>query len=493
MTLLASYIDNFAGVKALCIGDIMLDRFLYGKVNRISPEAPVPVFFFEREKQMLGGAGNTAANMAALGCRVTFVGIIGRDENGRKLTSLLSETGVHSHLLRLENYPTIVKTRLIAGNNHLLRADQEEILPVIESLLPRFERILERAVKNADVVVLSDYNKGLLTPVTAQLIIRLCSKYDKPVIIDPKGSDYTKYRNAVLVKPNLKEFAEATGRQYNPKDADFAQQVRAGAEALFAKYRIKNLLITLSEHGMIFVSADNAADVLQIPTEAKEVFDVSGAGDTSLAALGASLGCGVPLKDAMKLANLAAGIAVGKLGTACVSARELKNALSRKETPEDGWVQKRKIITADEAEALIRDLKKQGKTSGFTNGCFDCLHLGHLHSFMQAKKECDVLFVGVNADESVRRLKGSSRPLQDEKTRAMLLASLEFIDYVIVFNEDTALPLVEKLRPDVIAKEGYAPENWPEARYVTSYGGRAVTLRRLDGYSTSNFVAKMKG
>ena len=156
-------------------------------------------------------------------------------------------------------------------------------------------------------------------------------------------------------------------------------------------------------------------------------------------------------------------------------------------------MQKRKIITADEAEALIRDLKKQGKTSGFTNGCFDCLHLGHLHSFMQAKKECDVLFVGVNADESVRRLKGSSRPLQDEKTRAMLLASLEFIDYVIVFNEDTALPLVKKLRPDVIAKEGYAPENWPEARYVMSYGGRAVTLRRLDGYSTSNFVAKMKG
>lgn len=493
MPLLTTHIDNLKNVRALVIGDIMLDRFLYGKVERISPEAPVPIFKLSHEKQMLGGAGNVVANLASFGCQVSFTGIIGKDDNGKKISSLLAKIGAKGHLLKLKDYPTIVKIRMIAGNNHLLRTDKEEILPVITDLLPRYQKILTQAIKNTDIVLISDYNKGLLTPVTTQMIIDICHQFNKKVIVDPKGADYSKYVGATLVKPNLKEFSEATGRKYNPLAPDFHEQVKIGAKYLFDRYKIENLLITLSEHGMIHIAADNPNELLQIPTEAKEVFDVSGAGDTSMAMLGAALGINVPIKDAMKLANMASGIVVGKLGTATVTPDELKFALSQKETPEDGWVQKRKIITLPQAEKIVAILKEKGKKIGFTNGCFDCCHLGHLNSFMQAKKYCDVLIVAMNSDASVKRYKGENRPIQDEKTRAMLLASLEFVDYVIVFGEDSPLHIVEALHPDVVAKEGYTLDQWPEGRLAQSYGGKAIILKRLEGYSTSNLVSKMKG
>lgn len=493
MPLLSSYIDNFKNVRVLVIGDIMLDRFMYGKVERISPEAPVPIFKFHHEKEMLGGAGNVVANLAALGCKVTFMGIIGNDGVGEQISRHLFKLSIHSHLLKLENYPSIVKTRLIAGNNHLLRADQEEVLPIVEDLLPRFKKILQPAIKNSDIVLLSDYNKGLLTAVTTQMIVKICQEYGKKVVVDPKGSDYSKYAGATLVKPNLKEFSEATGQKYNPADIDFKQKAQIGASKLFEKYQIQNLLVTLSEFGMMYIPSENPADILQIATEAKEVFDVSGAGDTSLATLGASLGAGMSMKDAMKLANMASGIVVGKLGTATVSGEELKAALSQKETGDDGWVQKKKIITLEQAQKIVRQLKDKGKIIGFTNGCFDCCHLGHLNSFMQAKKICDVLIVAMNSDASIRRYKGENRPIQDEKTRALLLASLEFIDYVIVFAEDNPLHIVDALHPDIVAKEGYTLDQWPEGRLAQSYGGKAVILKRLEGYSTSNLVEKMKG
>ncbi len=493
MPLLSTYVDEFAKIRVLVVGDIMLDRFEYGRVERISPEAPVPVFKFAYEKKMLGGAGNVAANLAALGCKAIFIGAVGQDDDGRNVSALLRKVGSHSHLLRLPDYPTIVKTRLIAGNNHLLRVDQEETLPVVSALLPKFRRILVSAVKNVDVVLISDYNKGLLTAETTPMIIDVCRKAGKPVIVDPKGNDYAKYQYATLVKPNLKEFSEATGKKYDPKAPDFKAKVKDGAQLLFDRYHIDNVLITLSEHGMIFVSAQDTDNVVQIPTEAKEVFDVSGAGDTSLAALGAAVGAKIPVKDAMKLANAASGIVVGKLGTATVSAQELKNTLSFRETPDADWKQKRKIITLDQAAGIVEELKQQHKIIGFTNGCFDCCHLGHLNSFMQAKALCDVLIVAVNSDASVKRYKGESRPVQDEKTRAMLLASLEFVDYVIVFEEDSPLHIVERLKPDVVAKEGYTLDQWPEGRLAESYGGKAIILKRLEGYSTSNLVAKMKG
>lgn len=492
MTNLDTYIDSFKNIKVLVIGDIMLDRFVYGSVDRISPEAPVPVFKYQYEKQMLGGAGNVIANLTALGCSTTFVGITGKDEHGKKLKYLLDQTGAKSYLLTLSNYPTIVKTRLIAGNNHLLRSDQEEILPILESKLPRFQKLLNQIIKKHDIVILSDYNKGLLTTATAPMFINTCKKMHKTVIVDPKGKNYSKYRGADLIKPNLKEFAESTNAAYDALSSTFHQEIQKNAQKLLTQYQIKNLLITLSEHGMLHISAETPKKLLHIPTVAKEVFDVSGAGDTSIATLGACLGVNLPIKEAMELANLASGIVVGKLGTATVTAKELKDALRQRETSENIWKQKNKIITLEQAAQIIQDLKGKGKTIGMTNGCFDCCHLGHLHSFIQTKKHCDILVVAMNSDMSVKRNKGQERPLQDEKTRSLLLASLEFIDYVIIFDENTPLHIVKAIKPDVIAKEGYSLDQWPEGRYVKEYGGQAIILPRIEGYSTSSLISKIR-
>ena len=492
MSLITSYINKFQNVHILCVGDIMLDEFVYGTVKRISPEAPVPVFQPTKKKKMLGGAGNVAANLRALGCETAFIGMVGDDNQGRLIAEKLEEMGAHSHLIVLPNWPTIIKTRMISGATHLLRSDREEKMNMSDATYNEFIKEFTKLAKKADVILLSDYNKGVLNEKTTPAVIKICEKFGKPVIIDPKGTHYEKYIGATLVKPNLKEFSEATGMTFDPTAPDFHAAVTDGAKKLFDKHHIHNLIVTLSEHGMLYVSAQNPNDILQIPTVAKEVYDVSGAGDTSMATLGAAIGAEMSIKDAMKLANNASGIVVGKIGTATVSAAELMESVSENGADDD-WKQKRKIITASRAKQIAENMRARGKVIGFTNGCFDCCHLGHLYSFVQAKKNCDVLFVGMNSDASVRRNKGPNRPIQDEKTRAFLLASLEMIDYVIVFDDDTALPLIDEIRPDIIAKEGYKIENWPEAQRVISYGGRAIELQRMDGYSTSKLFEKIRG
>lgn len=493
MKMLSSYIDDFKNVSLLVVGDLMLDRFTYGSVDRISPEAPVPVFKLKEVKEMLGGAGNVAANICSLGGKTTFIGAVGDDDDGKRVADFLKKTGVTPCLVTVKDFDTIVKTRMIASKNHLLRLDQEIPLKITDDFLNRLYGAVEENLKNVDLVLLSDYGKGVLTFETTAEIIKLCQKHKKPVFVDPKDADYEKYRGATLVKPNLKEFSLATGRSFDPKDADFQNQIQKSAEELFKKFDIRYFLVTLSEYGMIFISSDNAEETLSIPTEAKEVFDVSGAGDTSFATLGLSIGAGASVKEAMKLANAASGVVVGKLGTACVTPTELENALSEKSVhPKDGWKQKRKIISVNQAAEIAEQLRKNGKKVGFTNGCFDLLHLGHLNSFMQAKNECDVLIVGLNTDASVHRLKGENRPVNDEKTRAMFLAALEFIDYVVLFDEDTAISLVRAIRPDIVAKEGYALENWPEAQEALKLGLKTVTLKRFKDYSTTNLIQKLK-
>lgn len=485
-------INRFPNVKALVIGDIMLDTFVYGEVDRISPEAPVPVFKYNQKTEMLGGAGNVAANLAALGCITTFIGIVGNDSAGQKIALLLNKTGVKCHLLKLNGYPTIAKTRFVAKTNHLLRMDNEEVLPVITTLLPRIKKILNRAIRAADIVLVSDYNKGLLTQETTPIVIDICNELHKEVIIDPKGHDYSKYAGATLVKPNLKEFSEATGKKYYPLSPNFQSEIIKEAKHLFEQYKIENLVITLSEHGMLHIPSEHPNAVEKISAQVKEVCDVSGAGDTALASLGASLGAGASISDAMKLANIAAGIVVGKLGTSTLSYDELKKSLTVQEWKNRHISPENKIVTLEKAEYLAKKLKSRGKIIGFTNGCFDCCHLGHLSSLLQARKYCDVLFVAINSDLSVKRLKGNNRPIQDEKTRSTLIASLEYVDYVLVFNDDTSLAIIEKLRPDILAKEGYRIDEWPEAQFAIGYGARAITLDRLDGYSTSNLINKMK-
>ena len=492
--LLSSIVQSFKDIKVLCIGDVMLDHFIYGKVDRISPEAPVPVFNYRSEKIMLGGAGNVVANLRTLGCSADLICFIGRDSAGDEVRRLLAEVSEDSLPIEVPGFPTIEKTRVIAGNSHLLRIDNERRFDDVPEADAVLEEELAPRLEEASIVLLSDYAKGLLSPERCQRIIQACRAAGKPVIIDPKGSDYSKYSGATVVKPNLKEFNQATGLAAAPDAPDFFDRLREGARALFESFGIENLLVTLSAHGMAFVSAQKPDELFHIPTEAREVFDVSGAGDTSLAAFGAALAAGAGIKNAMKLANIASGIAVGKLGTSCVSVQEMLDNLSRRRSAGSslGWKQKSKIVSVREAAEAAAQCREQGRKVGFTNGCFDLLHQGHLHSLMQARQNCDVLMVGLNTDASIKRLKGPSRPIQDEKTRALLLASLEFVDYVIMFDDDTALPTVDAVRPDLILKEGYTIDRWPEAQFVESYGGKAVTLARLDGFSTTQTIARMK-
>lgn len=525
------YIEKFSNVKAVAIGDLMLDRFAYGTVDRISPEAPVPVLKIRSCKEMLGGAGNVVANLAALGCVTTFVGVVGKDAEGRRVAELLSKIQCWNRLFFHPDAKTIVKERMIASNSHLLRVDKEERLPDLSPIWDEFFAAASQAIRSADVVLLSDYNKGFFTPKTTQAILALCREFGKPAIVDPKGRDYSKYNGATFVKPNLKEFQEASESELRPADPNFRTAAIAAAKRIFERYKIENLLATLSEYGMMRFSRQNPDDPRQIPTEAKEVFDVSGAGDTSLATFGAALGAGASVEEAMELANLASGIVVGKLGTASATADELRAALDAKRAAAERAIEaataktvrldaaaneenaaangdataavdaksekasnvgRRKLLNRDELAKVVADLKRRGKTVGFTNGCFDCMHFGHLNSFAQARAECDALIVAVNSDASVKRYKGPNRPIQNETTRAAIVAALELVDYVVVFDEDTAEPLIDLLRPDVIAKEGYSLDRWPEGRQVVAYGGRAVELKRVEGYSTTNLVEKMK-
>ena len=493
MTLLSQIIDAFPAIHVLCIGDVMLDHFLYGSVERISPEAPVPVFNFKSEKKMLGGAGNVVANLSSLGCKADIICFIGRDPAGKTVQELLGNVCRKPAAIEVEGYPTIEKTRIIAGNNHILRIDTEKKFTSVGDADKIFYEMLDERIRQADIVLLSDYAKGIISEQRCRKIISVCQKIGRKVLVDPKGDNYEKYRGATLIKPNLKEFCQAAGVSCSPDSPDFEQLFCEGAKRLFEHCGFENLLVTLSEHGMAFLSASSPNNVFRIPTKAKEVFDVSGAGDTSLAAFGASLAAGAAIRDAMLLANIASGIAVGKLGTSQVTAAELSRELASHENKSSDIIfnQRAKIISLDDARALADRLHKQGKIIGFTNGCFDLLHQGHLYSLIQAKKQCDLLFIGLNTDSSVRRLKGSDRPVQDESTRSLLLSSLEFVDYVILFDDDNAISLVEAVKPDIILKEGYTLEKWPEAQFVESYGGRAVTLQRLEGYSTTNTIAKL--
>ncbi len=484
ITNLYSYVDLFPSMRVMCVGDMMLDIFVYGKTNRLSPEAPVPVLLEQQSRRMLGGSGNVVANLCSLGCRTSFVGVVGKDANGDALRDYITELGAECDaLLQLPGYSTSVKTRYVSGRQHLLRVDREEPLVLPDEEMQVLLGKIEARLKDTDMVLLSDYGKGLFDERFTPAVIELSCKAGCQVIVDPKTTDYTIYRGATLVKPNKKEFEGVTGRSFDPAAPGFAEEAVAAGREVCHRYGVKNLLVTLSEYGMLYIPGDESISYKWIPTEAREVFDVSGAGDTSLAVLGAALATGVSMKQAMKIANAASGIVVGKFGTACVTREELKRKLEHKEQA--------CVLTVEAAAQLAEELRVQGMTVGFTNGCFDILHPGHLSSFERARDLCDVLFVGLNSDDSVRRLKGPTRPVNNQLARAAMVTALKPVSYVVIFDDDTALPLIDKLRPDVIAKEGYPLERWPEGQFVESYGGKAVELPRVDGFSTTSIVEKI--
>lgn len=485
---LTALFEKFPALKVLCVGDAMLDKFIYGKVERISPEAPVPVFKKTREVSMLGGVGNVAANAAALGAKVSAVARAGNDSDGEKIASLMESEKISARLVGREDVPTTTKTRIVSANTHILRIDNEEIVPPSPEELDEAKRAISAEIADADIAIISDYGKGFVSKELAAFVVEKAAERGIKVVVDPKGDDFSKYGGADIVKPNLREFEAVSGAKISPEKEDFAERIAEGAKKIFSKARIGGLVVTLGEHGMFYAEAPDAQRAVCARTRRRKVYDVSGAGDTSISAMALCLAAGSTVEEAMAAANAAAGIAVTKLGTATVSMREMEAELSQTARPAS-----EKIASAAELGRIAERLRADGLRVGFTNGCFDLLHRGHLYSLEQARRECDFLVVGVNSDESVRRLKGPSRPVQDEFTRASVLAALSCVDAVCVFGDDTALELVRTLRPDVIAKEGYEPDRWPEAQFVLSTGGKAVRIKRLENFSTSEIVAKMGG
>lgn len=461
--------------RVMVVGDVMLDRYWYGGTSRISPEAPVPVVHVRENEERVGGAGNVALNIAALGAGVTVLGQVGEDEAAQAVSRLLANAGVINALSVNQHSPTITKLRVVSRQQQLIRLDFEDvdIDTPIEPLLAK----LDSNLANADVVVLSDYGKGVLR--NPRLFIERARTAGKAVLIDPKTKDFSLYRGASLVTPNLGEFEAVVGRC-----ADEADLVSKALE-LINRHDIEALLITRGEHGMSLVRP--GVEALHLPAQAREVFDVTGAGDTVIAVIAAALSAGSDLAEAVSLSNIAAGIVVGKLGTATVSVSELRRALH--ELHEFKF----DIVPEDELVTLVVDAKERGETVVMTNGCFDILHAGHVQYLEEARKLGDRLIVAVNDDASVRKLKGEGRPINSLEQRMAVMAALKSVDWVVPFSEDTPERLICRVKPNVLVKGGdYRPEQIAGGPCVQADGGKVVVLSFKDGCSTSSIIEKIK-
>ncbi len=465
---------RFDQAPVLVVGDVMLDRYWHGGTSRISPEAPVPVVKVEQIEDRPGGAANVALNIAALGAPAMLVGITGVDEAADSLTDSLNAAGVDVHFQRLAEHPTIVKLRVMSRHQQLLRMDFEEAFGTdAEALAVQVERLLPQA----RVLVLSDYGKGALK--NHQVLIQAARRRGVPVLADPKGKDFSIYRGASLITPNLNEFEAIVGRC-----ADEAELVAKGA-ALMQELELGALLVTRGEHGMTLLRPGHSA--LHLPARAREVFDVTGAGDTVISTLAAALAAGEELPQAVALANLAAGIVVGKLGTAAISAPELRRAVQREQGSERG------VLSLDQLLLAIEDARAHGEKIVFTNGCFDILHAGHVTYLEQARAQGDRLVLAVNDDASVSRLKGPGRPINSVERRMAVLAGLGAVDWVVSFPEDTPERLLGQVKPDVLVKGGdYDIDQVVGADIVRAYGGEVRVLGLVENSSTTAIVEKIR-
>ncbi len=479
---LSDLIDRFVGVPVLVIGDVMLDRYIVGSVGRISPEAPVPVLRMEREFAVLGGAGNVLRNLAALRTSASVIGVVGDDADGTEVCTHIESMGSKgSHILEIANRPTTVKVRYLAGSHQLLRVDREDITGLDDHNQELVQETIRKTIKDAKSVILSDYAKGLLEPQTIACVMTSARMAGLPVIVDPKNRDFRVYAGAELITPNRRELEEATDL---PTQTD--QEIETACRWVLEHCDIKNVLVTRSEHGMSLVTP---AEAYHLPAEAKEVFDVSGAGDTVVALLGAGLGIGLPLREAARLANAAAGIVVGKLGTAVVQTAELKHALNTSGVVDT----ESKIVGLQTSVDRVNTWRHQGLKVGFTNGCFDLLHPGHLQLLRGARALCDRLVVAMNDDRSVKRLKGDPRPIQTESIRSALLAALSYVDMVVIFTEETPINVIAALVPDIVIKgRDYADKLVVGADIVERAGGRVCLIDLLEGYSTTRAISQLK-
>jgi D-beta-D-heptose 7-phosphate kinase/D-beta-D-heptose 1-phosphate adenosyltransferase len=479
---LAALVPKLKGARVACVGDLMLDRFVYGTADRISPEAPIPVVRIDREESMLGGAGNVVRNIVGLGGSVEFVSVVGQDQAGREVMGLVGGLeGVEPHLLVERGRATTIKTRYIAGHQQMLRADRETAEPVGDAIAEDAARLVCQAMKDCPVVVISDYAKGLLIPREIATIVAAARAGKRTVIVDPKGRDYSRYRGATILTPNLRELGEAAGM---PVAGDRA--VELAAKKILKLTEAQAIVVTRGADGMSVVPAKGKA--LHLPALAREVFDVSGAGDTVVAALATALAAGLGIETAARLASVAAGIVVAKVGTAVAYAADLTRALRH----DDMASGESKFVTLEQAIDAVARWRRQGHKVGFTNGCFDLLHPGHVSLIGQARTACDRLVVGLNSDASVKRLKGPTRPVQGETARAAVLASLGQVDLVVIFAEDTPMEVIRALKPDVLVKGAdYTKDKVVGAKEVESWGGRVVLAKLVDGQSTTATIRKL--
>jgi D-beta-D-heptose 7-phosphate kinase/D-beta-D-heptose 1-phosphate adenosyltransferase len=479
--MLSKFLLKLPDLKILVVGDLMLDEYLWGGTDRISPEAPVPVVGVADQEMRLGGAGNVALNLAALGCQVAIAGFVGADPDGGTCRELIGQREIDAEaLLDSSNRRTTRKTRVIASRQQMLRIDREdrhmiskvEEQQLLAAILPRIAQF--------DVLLLSDYLKGVMTVPLVQELVAAARKADIPVLIDPKGSDYHKYHGATLLTPNRKEFAEAIG-----KPVPNLETLVEEADGLCQRLNLTALIVTRSEEGMsLFVQG---MPPQHLSTRAREVFDISGAGDTVLALLGAGVAAGMNLTAAAEMANLAAGIVVGKVGTSTVTPQELVAELEHRDL---GHL--RKLLGRVDIDSALNAARQKGRRIVFTNGCFDLLHVGHVKYLQKARQQGDLLVLGLNSDASIRRIKGPKRPLIKEEERAHILAALDCVDYVVLFDEDTPMDLIREVRPDVLIKGGdYEPAQVVGREFVESYGGRLELIQFVDGKSTTNIINKI--
>ena len=471
---------GFSHLKALVVGDIMLDRYIHGEVDRISPEAPVPVIRHAQRYERAGGAANVAMNLAGLGCQTFLAGFWGGDPEQAELASIVQGAGIDTVGVVSSSLPTISKTRIVGRNQQLLRLDIEsrDKHPAIEA-----QRLLERATELAGkvhVVILSDYAKGALSDALCESVIRAARAIGTPVLADPKTPNFSKYTGATTVCPNLGELSMATGVPAHESEA-----ILAAGQALVAKHDLQFLTVTMSEKGISVLRPDCT---FHSPARAREVFDVSGAGDTVIATLAASLAGGLQIETAVELANLAAGVVVGKVGTVPIAQHELIALL----TPSSGLNAGEKILDLERIRKRVGEWRASGETIVFTNGCFDLLHVGHISLLEDCRRFGSKLVLGLNSDASISRLKGPTRPIVGERERARVMAALAAVDAVILFEEDTPMELIRTIRPNVLVKGGdYTVETVVGHEEVTASGGRVEIVSTVEGFSTTNIVKKL--
>ena len=468
-------VPRFDKAQVLVAGDLMLDRYWHGATSRISPEAPVPVVKVEQSEDRIGGAGNVALNVSALGAGASLVGIVGKDEAAESLATRLQSAGIHADFQVSESKPTITKLRVISRHQQLLRLDFEEVFEAEDA--DQLPQKVEQLLGNVGALILSDYAKGALQ--NSQALIASARQAGVPVLVDPKGGDFDAYRGATVLTPNLSEFEAVVGACLNEQSL-----VEKGAE-LLDRLDLDALLITRSEHGMTLLRKDMPE--LHLPARAREVFDVTGAGDTVISVLATAIAAGAELPDAVAMANIAAGLVVGKLGTATISMPELRRAISEEQGSERGVVNEEQLLVD------VADARAHGERIVFTNGCFDILHAGHVGYLEQARKQGDRLILAINSDASVKRLKGEGRPINPVERRMAVLAGLEAVDWVVSFEDDTPERLLELIKPDILVKGGdYSRTEVVGWEIVEGYGGEIKALDFLDDCSTTAIVEKIQ-